>query len=212
MGTFRAGRLGVSLGLILAASGCGGSTATTKAPAIVTHVSSAPQPPAAAPVHISILSPRMGAHTAATLTVRVKLTGTVAGGARRFRYVLDHRITRSGSDRLTFRDLASGLHRLEVISASASPSRTATTFIVRAPARVVVPAPAQPQPAASTPIQPPTSTTPRPRTSPPSKTTTAPAPPKASPPKASGGIPQGPNAGDGDGDNNGGPSDGDGNV
>jgi hypothetical protein len=212
MGTFRAGWLGLSLGLIFAASGCGGGTSTIKAPA-ATQASNAPQPAVTAPVrHLSIVSPRAGAHTAATLAVRVKLTGTATSGAPRFRYVLDHRLTRSGSDRLTFHSLAPGCHRLEVIWSGASPSHTATMFIVRAPAHVVVPVPAQAQPTASTPIPPPTCTSPPPRTSPPTKTTTAPAPPQASPPQSNGGIPQGPNAGDGDGDNNGGPSDGDGNL
>jgi len=215
MGTFRAGWLGLSVGLIFAASGCGGGTSTIKAPATATQATNAPQPAVAAPVrHLSIVSPRAGAHTAATLTVRVKLTGTAISGAQPFRYVLDHLLTRSGTDRLTFHNLAPGRHRLEVIRPSASPSHVATTFIVRAPARVVVPVPAhQAQPTASTPIPPPTSSTsPSPRTSPPTKTTTAPAPPQASPPQSNGGIPQGPNAGDGDGDNNGGPSDGDGNI
>jgi len=212
MGTFRTGPLGVSLGLILAASGCGGGTSTTKAREAVTQASNAPQPAAAAPVrHLSILSPRVGAHTAATLTVRVRLTGAATSGLQRFQYVLDHRLTRSGSDRLTFHDLAPGRHRLEVILAGASPSRATTTFTVRAPTPSASPVPAQSQPTVSTPIPPPTSSTPPPRTQPPTRTT-APAPPKANPPQSSGGIPQGPNAGDGDGDNNGAPSDGDGNV
>jgi hypothetical protein len=38
------------------------------------------------------------------------------------------------------------------------------------------------------------------------------APAPAPPPAPSGGIPQGPNAGDADSDNHGGPSDGDGNI
>ncbi len=210
MGIFRAGPFGLSLGLIFAASGCGGGTSTTKAPAAVTQASNAPKPAVAVPPrHLSILSPRVGAHTAATLTVRVTLTGTATGGAQRFRYVLDHRLTRSGSDRLTFHNLAPGRHRVEVILTSASPSHAATTFIVRAPTPLAVPVQAQPT-TVSTP--PPTSTTPPPRTPPPTKTATRPAPPQASPPQSNSGIPQGPNAGDGDSDNNGGPSDGDGNI
>ncbi len=122
---------------------------------------------------------------------------------------LDHRLTRSGSDRLTFHNLAPGRHRVEVILTSASPSHAATTFIVRAPTPLAVPVQAQPT-TVSTP--PPTSTTPPPRTPPPTKTATPPAPPQASPPQSNSGIPQGPNAGDGDSDNNGGPSDGDGNI
>ncbi len=214
---FRAGSLCAILALVLAASGCGSSTSrktssAARTSATIAQTSGAGAPATAPVAHLSILSPRAGAHTASTLTVRVKLTGTVTNGAQPFRYVLDHRLTRSGSDRLTFHNLAPGRHRLEVIWPSASPIHTDTTFIVRAPARVVVPVSAQAQPTASTPIPPPTSTTPPPRTPPPTKTTTAPAPPQASPPQSNGGIPQGPNAGDGDGDNNGGPSDGDGNM
>jgi hypothetical protein len=198
----RAGVLCVSLGLVLVASGCGGgSSAMTRAP-VAAPATTAAKPASAPAPHLLILSPHVGAHTASTLTVRVRLTGTATSGPQRFRYVLDHRVTRSGSDRLTFRDLAPGRHRLEVIWASASPSRTATTFTVRAPARVAIPAPAQTQPTVSTPAPAPTTTPPpQPRTPPPTKTT-APAPPKASPPPSSGGIPQGPNAGDGDGDGN----------
>jgi hypothetical protein len=210
LGRFRAGPLGVSLVLIFAAGGCGGATG---APATVKQATNAAQPATAAPVrHLSILSPRVGAHTAPTLTVRVRLTGTATSGAQRFRYELDHRLTRSGADRLTFHDLAPGRHRLEVIWASADPSRAATTFTVRAPAPVTVPAPAQAQPTASTPATSPASTTPPPSTSTPTQTSAAPPPPQTSPPPSGGGIPQGPNAGDGDGDNKGGPSDGDGNL
>jgi hypothetical protein len=146
--------------------------------------------------HLSILSPRAGAHTASTLTVRVALSGAT-NGAQRFRYVLDRRLTRFGPARLTFHDLAPGRHSLEVLLATTGTARASTTFTVRAPAHVASPAPAQTQPTVSTPA--------------PAPTTTAP-PPKASPPPSSGGIPQGPNAGDGDGDNNGAPSDGDGNL
>jgi hypothetical protein len=159
--------------------------------------------------HLSILSPRAGTHTASTLTVRVALSGAPVGGAQRFRYVLDRGLARFGPARLTFHDLAPGRHSLEVLLATTGTARASTTFTVRAPAHVAIPAPAQTQPTVSTPA--PAPTTPPPRTLPPTKTT-APAPPKASPPPSSGGIPQGPNAGDGDGDNNGAPSDGDGNL
>jgi hypothetical protein len=197
---FRAGQFCVSLGLVLVASGCGGGspamTATTREP-VAAPATTAAKPASAPTPHLSILSPRVDAHTASTLTVRVALNGARTGGTPRFRYVLDHRLTRFGSARLTFHDLAPGRHRLEVILAGASPSRATTAFTVRAPAPPASPVPAQSQPAVSTPIPPPISSTP---------------PPKASSPQSSGGIPQGPNAGDGDGDNNGGPSDGDGNV
>ncbi|MFZ1926573.1 MAG: hypothetical protein WAU42_10570 [Solirubrobacteraceae bacterium] len=203
------------MALVLAASGCGSSTSrkTSSAAgtsATVAQTSGAGAPASAPTQHLSILSPRAAAHTASTFTVRVTLSGAT-NGAQRFRYVLDHRLARSGSARLTFHDLAPGRHRLEVLSAADSTVRASTTFTVRAPAPVAIPAPVPAQPTVSTPAPAPTTTTAPPRTPPPTKTT-APALPKASPPPASGGIPQGPNAGDGDGDNSGGTSDGDGNI
>jgi hypothetical protein len=128
--------------------------------------------------------------------------GAPAGGAQRFRYVLDHRLARSGSARLTYHELAPGHHRLEVLlAAGSSASHASTTFTVRGPrpAAVVIPAEAPnttPVPVQTTRT---TSTTP-----PPTKNTTP-------PPPLSGGILQG-GGGDGDSDNSGGPSDGDGNV
>jgi hypothetical protein len=214
MSVFRAGQVCVGLGLVLVVSGCGGgsSAMTTTTRASVAAPATTVAKPASAPTpRLSIISPRVGAHTASTLTVRVALSGASTGGAQRFRYVLDRRLTRSGSARLTFHDLAPGRHRLEVLSAADSTVRTSTTFTVRAPAPVAVPVPVQTQPTVSAPAPAPTTTTAPPRIPPPTKTT-APAPPKASPPPSSGGIPQGPNAGDGDGDNNGEPSDGDGNI
>jgi hypothetical protein len=211
---FRAGPVCVSLALVLVASGCGGGssamTATTRAP-LAAPATTAAKPASAPTSHLSILSPRVGAHTASPLTVRVALSGAPTGVAQRFRYVLDRRLTRSGSARLTFHDLAPGRHRLEVLSAADNTVRASTTFTVRAPAPVATPAPTRAQPTVPTPAPAPTTATPPTRTPPPTKTT-APAPPKASPPPASGGIPQGPNAGDGDEDNNGAPSDGDGNL
>jgi hypothetical protein len=215
----RAAPLCAGLALAFVASGCGSGGAkrpetppATSSSVSVPQTSSTPAP-AARVAHLAILTPRPDAHTAPTLTVRVALIGTPADATQTFRYVLDHRLIRSGSDRLTFHDLAAGRHRLEVILPGASPSRASTTFIVRAPVRVHVAAPVatEPQPAVSTPLPPPTSSNPAPSAPPPAKTT-APAPPKVSPPRSGGGIPQGPNAGDGDGDNNGGPSDGDGNI
>ena len=213
---FRAGSLGASLALVLAASGCGSSTprktsSAAKTSATIAQTSGAGAPASALPPHLSILSPRAGTHTASTLTVRVALSG-VTNGAQRFRYVLDRRLTRSGSTRLTFHDLAPGRHRLEVLSVAENTVGASTTFTVRAPAPVAIPVPARSQPTVSTPAPASTTTTPLPRTPLPPTKTTAPAPPKASPPPTSGGIPQGPDAGDGDGDNNGGPSDGDGNI
>jgi hypothetical protein len=192
----------MALAPVLVTSGCGGGGASTKAAAPVTaHVSSAPQPAVAPNPRLSILSPRMGAHTSPTLTVRVALDGAPSGGARRFRYVLDRRLARLGSARLTFHDLAPGHHRLEVFLVTDGASRAATAFTVRAPAPVVVPAPVQT-----------TSTSTSPTPAPPTTTAVPPPPPTTSvPSRSSEGIPQG-GGGDGDGDNSGGPSDGDGNI
>jgi hypothetical protein len=215
----RTAPLCAGLALALVASGCGsgGAKRPETPPATNSSVSvpqtSSARAPAAPVAHLSILSPRPDAHTAPTLTVRVALTGAPADAAQTFRYVLDHRLTRSGSDRLTFHDLAPGRHHLEVISPGTGPSRATTTFTVRAPAQSasLVAAQPQPTPTVSTPVAVPTTSAP-PKQAPEPANTTTPPPPKASPPPSSGGIPQGPNAGDGDGDNHGGPSDGDGNI
>jgi hypothetical protein len=203
----------VGLALALLASGCGGGGASTTTPASAgAQASSSSRPsaalqPATVPVpRLSILSPRTGAHTASTLTVGVALEGAARGGARRFRYVLDHRLTRLGSAHLTFHDLAPGRHRLEVFLATNGASRATTAFTVRAPAPIAIAAPVQ-----TTPMT--TSSQPAPTPSPPSPPTTgeaSPPPTAASPSPPGGGIPQG-GGGDGDGDNSGGPSDGDGN-
>jgi hypothetical protein len=202
----------VGLALTLLASGCGGGASTTT-PASAGSQASSPSragtalQPATVPVpRLSILSPRTGTHTASALTVGVALDGA-AGGRRRFRYVLDHRLTRLGSAHLTFHDLAPGRHRLEVFLATNGASHATTAFTVRAPAPAAIPAPTQ-----TTPMT--TSTQPAPTPSSPSPPTTSEAPPPppttTAPPHPSDGIPQG-GGGDGDGDNSGGPSDGDGN-
>jgi hypothetical protein len=199
---FRAGPLCVSLALTLAVSGCGGNSSSTKTPASVTaHASSAPLSVTAPTPDLSIVSPRAGAHTGPSLTVRVAVSGTQTGAASRFRYVLDRRLTRFGAARLTFHDLAPGRHRLEVLLASTSAGRATITFTVRAPSPVAITAPAEASPTTTSPPQSPPITTNAP---PPPTTTTSPLPPI-------GGIPQG-GGGDGDGDNSGGPSDGDGNM
>ncbi|HEY1457343.1 MAG TPA: hypothetical protein VGF15_02390 [Solirubrobacteraceae bacterium] len=195
----------------IAASGCGNSTQTktqsTQTP-VTARVSTTPPravvPPAAP--HLSILSPRAGAHTGSTLTVRVAISGTANTGARRLRYVLDRRLTRLGSARLTFHALAPGRHRLEVFLSGENRGHASTTFTVRAPAPVANPLPAQ---AASTVPASPAPTTTTMHT--PEPTTSSPPPPSRTTPPASGGIPQN-GGGDGDGDNSGGPSDGDGNL
>jgi hypothetical protein len=195
----------IALGLV--ASGCGSSSTETAAPAAVqTH--SVPRPVAAAPPRLSILSPRAGAHTSSTLTVRVALQGAPGGGAR-FKYVLDRSLTRLGLARLTFHDLAPGHHRLQVFLVRSAASPAAVAFTVHPPAPVAVPTPAPMQTAPtmteSTPPPPPAATTTAPAPAP------APAPAKTTPAPPSEGIPQG-GGGDGDGDNSGAPSDGDGNI
>jgi hypothetical protein len=219
--TSRIGSLCVCLALALAACGCGSSTSTKTSTAVttsaaVTQTSSVKRQLSAPALHLSILSPRVGAHTASTLTVRVAVSGAPPGSTQRFRYVLDRRLTRFGSARLTFHGLASGRHRLEVLLAARATGHATTTFVVRAPTPVAIPMPVQPQPTASTPAAAPTTpnipTPPQHTTSPQHSTTTS--PPQhttTSPPPSSGGIPQG-GGGDGDGDNSGGPSDGDGNI
>jgi hypothetical protein len=191
------------LAIALVASGCASSSSTKTAAPVAVQTHSTPRAVAAVPIRLSILSPRNGAHTSSTLTVRVALHGSPGGGAR-FSYVLDGHLTRLGSGRLTYHDLAPGRHRLDVSLASRAASRAVVAFTVRAPAPVAVPAPAQTVSTAteSTPPPPPAATTTPPPSSPP-RTTPAPQP--------SEGIPQG-GGGDGDGDNSGGPSDGDGNM
>jgi hypothetical protein len=191
----RTGPLCVSLALVVAASGCGASSkstpATTVAP-VRTQATSAAAPPTAPTPHLSILTPRTGAHASSTLTVRVAVSGAPSASTQRLRYVLDHHLTRAGSSHLTFRELVPGRHHLEVLIAG-STVHASTTFTVRAPAPVAVQAPPEVSrtSATPTPAAPVTPTTPAPST---------------------GGIPQGPGAGDGDGDNHGEPSDGDGNL
>jgi hypothetical protein len=216
--------------LALAASGCGsnsfsgaGSSSSVARVSVARQATAASRPVAALP-HLSIISPRAGVHVGQTLTVRVRVSGTNAT-SQRLRYVLDGRLTRLGSPHLTYHELAPGHHRLEVLLADQSVGHAFTTFTVRAPEPVAVPAPepASPMTTPSPPPPQPESTSP-PRSSsattqPSPMTSSSPPPPppppheptmsEASPP--SGGIPQG-GGGDGDGDNSGGPSDGDGNV
>ncbi len=208
----RIGSFCLSLTLALLIGGCGGGSSgstTTSTPATTAAQASTTTATAVtAPVlHLSVLSPHAGAHTGSTVTVHVALSGAPSGDTQRVRYVLDDRLSRSGSRTLTFHDLAPGRHHVEVLVGHGGGAHASTTFIVRAPAPAVVPA-VVPAPAEVRP----TTATPPPTTSMPEAVHTTPkAPPaKASPPESSGGIPQG--GGDGDGDNSGGPSDGDGNI
>jgi hypothetical protein len=199
------GPLCVGFTLALAVSGCGsgGGKSASAATHAMTRTSSSTRAPVRSLMpHLSILSPRQGARTGQTLTVRVTVSNAPAGGARRFRYVLDRRLRRSGSSRLTFQNLAPGRHHLLVFMTTGG-AHASTTFTVRAPApQVAVQAP-------PTEVQ---RTTSAPTTAAPPPAKAAPPPPKSTSSPPAGGIPQGPNAGDGDGDNQGAPSDGDGNV
>ena len=196
----------VALGLlpvVAALAGCGGSSSPKHAGAVrAATTTSAASTVAVASTHsaapkLRILAPRSGATASQTLTVRVKLTGARASGGAAFRYVLDRRITRLGASRLTFTGLAGGHHLLTVMLAS--------DHAVRAKVSFKVPAPTPPPVTTTTTTAPP----------PPATTTSVSAPPPTTTtthPAAGNGIPQGPNAGDGDGDNHGGPTDGDGNI
>ena len=187
----------------VALTGCGGSNSSTRKAAVVapTATSSSrssttadPSKPARKP-RLRILSPRAGTTTKSTVAVRVALAGAHIAGSGAVKYVLDGSITRTGSTRLTFTGLAPGDHHL-VVSLTANRSvKAAVAFAVAVP-------PAPPVTTMTTAVPTPPATT---RTSalPPATTTT---------PAAGNGIPQGPNAGDGDGDNHGAPSDGDGNI
>ena len=194
--------------IALGAAGCGGSsyatrssspstaTPTTATPttAAATTATATPARAAVAPPSLRILLPARGALTAATVSVRVVVHRAPAGA--QLRYVLDSGRPQPARPRFTLNGLAPGRHRLVVFLAADRAVRTATTFDVQPP-----PAPV---PAATAPVQAPPTTTPAPP--PPTTTTTTSAPPPPTNP-----IPQH-NGGDADGDNNGAPSDGDGNV
>jgi hypothetical protein len=197
-----------SAAVALVISACGSSRSPSSSSQSQTNGASVAGPPAttAAPAplplaaRLRILAPRRGASAASTLTVRVSLTGATAAGSRAFKYVLDGSLTRLGSARLSYHDLAAGQHHLLVALASRPSVSARVSFSVPVPP----PRPAGPSSAAT----PPASTTAAPP--PPPSSTQAAAP--ATTPAPSGGIPQGANAGDADSDNQGGPSDGDGNI
>jgi hypothetical protein len=170
----------------LIASGCGGSSSSSSTTSTgnatpAANTSSTPASTPKAHPHLAIVSPKAGAHTHQTLTVRVKLSGA-QGAKPQFRYVLGS-VKRKGPAAITFHGVAAGKHRLTVILASNGHVRASETFVVAAPP------------------PPPTTTQSAPPPPPPPTTTAAPPP--------SNGIPQH-NGGDADCDNNGGPSDGDG--
>ncbi len=135
------------------------------------HVHGPRAPTPAPPPHLRIVSPRRGAHTKQTLTVRLSLTGAKAGGQRGFRYILGGRLTRVGSARLTFHGLAAGHQHLVVALASRRTVKASVSFTVIAPPPPPAPAPTTSAPAATmapAPMNPPSTmqTTPAPMTPP----------------------------------------------
>jgi hypothetical protein len=193
--TARIGAPAAAVALAVILVGCGsGASKTTLSNTTNAQVSTAPRTAAVAP-RLLILTPRRGSHTGQSPTVRVGLSGANPTGRRAFRYLLDGRIARLGSARLTFHELAPGRHRLLAMLAADGRVHASSFFVVRAPA------PAKTSESAPTMA----TTTPTPEPAPAS----APAPRET--PPSTGGIPQN-NGGDQDSDNNGAPSDGDGNV
>jgi hypothetical protein len=136
--------------------------------------------------------------------LRIAITPGTTGLTAALRYVLDGERLLRGHERLTLYDLGPGRHYLVVTIAGPAGARAQRVFVVNAPAPVPAPAPVL---TTSAPVAAaPATTASRPAPAPAPTVTTTPKPP---PPT---GIPQGPTAGDRDGDNNGGPSDGDGNI
>lgn len=153
--------------------------------------------PVAAPAPVlRILLPAQGAHTGTAVLVRVALRRAPARA--RLRYSVDHGHAQPAGLRFTLHDLVAGRHRLVVTLLGTREVHASVTFFVHPPPPAPAPPPTTTTPATTTttvappPPPPPTTTT----------TTTAPPPNK---------IPQN-NGGDGDADNNGAPSDGDGNF
>jgi hypothetical protein len=127
----------IGVAVAMAVAGCGGASSTPTTTTASTTAPAASQgstAPSAAPVtHLAVVSPHPGAHTGSTLTVHVTARGAPSGFSGQFRYVLDGRVTRSGSSELTFHDLAPGHHTVRVVMVG-SPVETSTSFTVSAPA------------------------------------------------------------------------------
>jgi hypothetical protein len=198
----------------VAVAGCGGQASTaTRTPRTVATVAAKPTVAvAAANPSLHILTPAPGASTGETVNVRVRLTGASPHGAHPLRYVLDGVLTRDAATHLTLSELAPGRHRVVVELAGNPHVRATRSFTVTAPAAVAQPASSEPmgggsQPAATAPK----AATPPPARTNPERTSSEHTSPPPTPQPAEGSIPQG-GGGDHDGDNSGGPSDGDGNV
>ena len=175
--------------LTLGISACGSShsashttAASVTAAATTRSTATVASAPPPSP-RLRILAPRPQTQLDQTVAVHVSITGAKPTDSHSFRYVLDGKLTRFGSKGLTFTGVIPGHHHLVVALVSRPSVKATTAFTVRAPAPTAAPAPTSA-----------TSSTPPPMT------------------QSGSGIPQGPNAGDADGDNHGGPSDGDGDV
>lgn len=197
--------------LALAVAGCGGGSSPHGSSTVAASGSSTTTAaPHRAPVvpRLRVRSPRRGARVTPTVGVTVSLSGARARGPRAFRYVLDGAPARFGPAHLVFHGLAAGRHRLLVALSARRGVTGVVTFTVVAP-----PPPPAPLTSTTSTVPSATLTTPAPAPPPPTTTSTT-APPTATTttPAPTGGIPQGPSAGDADADNHGGPSDGDGNV
>ena len=202
----------VALGVALVVSACGGgSSSSSSAPATTTQAAAVSSTTSAAPKpRLKTLSPRAGSHTGSNVTVRVALVNGKATGPKPFRYVLDGQ-TRFGQRRLVLHGVKPGRHQLIVTLVDDRAVRSETPFVVKAPppppppvVTTSAPTATAPPPATTTAPSPPTTTAPPP-------TAAAPPPPTTTSPPSGGGIPQG-GGGDGDGDNSGAPSDGDGSI
>jgi hypothetical protein len=215
--------LAIALGTIsLIVAACGSNSARPRAHSAAATIPAvpAPHPPLA---HLHILSPRAGGHTGTRVLVRVRLADGGFAGRHAFLYRLDGRRVARAGERIVLRNVHPGRHRLEVSFDNGAHAAAAVRFTVRtppprpAPVTETSPGPATPTPTTSAPATPPagassttTASSPMPTTSRPASTPTPTTTSPPSPPPASG-IPQG-NAGDHDSDNNGGPTDGDGNI
>ncbi len=214
-------------------TGCGSSQPKpAQVRSVTTAAAATPAPPT--PAGIAFISPKAGAAVGSTVLARVRLTG-----AGRVQFLLDGGPPRSASGlALTLRHLSPGGHRLiaQLLPADKASAVSATVRFRVRPAPVAEKRPAVAPEPATVPVSPssparasaPAATTPAPTTthassppvssSPPSHPSAPPAttppahqnPPTATQPQSTG-IPQG-GGGDGDSDNNGGPSDGDGNI
>jgi hypothetical protein len=199
------------LALALSMTGCGSSSSSTTAASKPAPTGLTTATTTTAPVRrIRILAPRSGAHTGQTVTVRVEVTGSPRIASDLVSLRLDGGRVKRGSARFILRGLAPGFHHLVLLLDNDHAVRATRSFVVRTPAPAPPPAPVQTTPP-TTQTQAPSPAPPPPAPAPGPAPTPAPTTNSPPPTTPSGGIPQG-NGGDMDSDNNGGPTDGDGNI